>query len=270
MSSSLDIHAQPTAPSAPKPTNQRRATLGVGRGLRRRLFVHHLPLAVGSTGGLILLVRWSSHGPFSIAQLASPTGDIALVLLASTLVIGPANLVLRRRNPTNNYLRRDVGAWAAVWSIVHVVVAFQGHTSGTLGFVRYFFSDGKPLLDSVGLGNWTGLAATVIVVTLLVLSTDRYLRELKTKTWKDLQRLNYTLFALVVVHAIFYGALTRTMSPFTYAFIATTIAVLVGQAIGIWVYIRNHRGARSETLRATRDTESSAAGSPPRSRRAEG
>lgn len=44
------------------------------------------------------------------------TGYVALGLLAFTLLIGPANLLLRRRNPVSNYLRRDAGAWTAISS----------------------------------------------------------------------------------------------------------------------------------------------------------
>ncbi len=80
----------------------------------------------------------------------------------------------------------------------------------------------------------------VIVVGLLVLSTDRSLRELKAKRWKDLQRLNYTLFALVLVHALFYGALRRPASPFTIVLIVTVVAVLVSQALGIRLWKRRH------------------------------
>jgi methionine sulfoxide reductase heme-binding subunit len=223
-----------------------RRTLGADRDLPHRLVVHHLPLAVASTAGLLVLIaQGQPHGGVSIAQLASPTGDVALVLLALTLLIGPTNLVLRRRNPTNNYLRRDVGTWTAIWSVIHVVVAFQGHTAGAFGFVRYFFVDGKPLTDNIGWGNWTGLAATITLVLLVVLSTDRYLRELKAKPWKGLQRLNYVLFALVVLHASFYGALQRVASPFTRILIATTIAVVGGQVLGIWLYRRNTRADQS-------------------------
>jgi sulfoxide reductase heme-binding subunit YedZ len=228
--------------AAPQSSRPARGTLGAGRDLRRRLLVHHLPLALASTAGLLVRLRMAPFRRdrgFSIAELASPTGDVALVLLALTLLIGPANLVLRRRNPTNNYLRRDLGTWTAIWSIVHVIVGFQGHTRGAFGFVRYFIADGKPLTDSFGLGNWTGLAATVILALLLVLSTDRYLRELKAKPWKELQRLNYTLFALVVLHAIFYGALRRLTSPFSRILLATTIAVLVAQSVGVYLYRRN-------------------------------
>jgi sulfoxide reductase heme-binding subunit YedZ len=222
-------------------------TLGTGRDLRRRVLLHHVPLALASAVTLVVLTALQpSHGGFSIARLTSPTGDVALVLLGVTLLIGPANLLFRRRNPVNSYLRRDVGAWTAIYSVAHVIVALQGH-DGALAFVDYFVVDGRPLTTSFGLGNWTGLAATVIVVLLLVISTDRYLRELKAKTWKNLQRLNYTLFALVTAHALFYGALRRLTSPFTLILVFTVTAVLVGQTIGILLWRRRHTHSAIDT-----------------------
>jgi sulfoxide reductase heme-binding subunit YedZ len=220
-----------------------RHTLGAGRDLRRRLLLHHAPLALAGLVGLLLLTGAApSHGGrgFSIQRLASPTGDVALVFLAVTLLIGPANLVLRRRNPANSYLRRDIGTWTAIWSIVHVIVSFQGHGGGVFGFVDYFVVDGRPLTNAFGMGNWTGLAATVLVVVLLVASTDRMLRDLKSRRWKDLQRLNYTLFALVAVHALFYGVLTRMSSPFTRVLIVTVVVVSIGQGLGVWLWRRRH------------------------------
>jgi len=229
------------------------ATLGAGRDLRRRTLLHHVPIGLASVAALVVLIGLApTHGGgFSIQRLASPTGDVALVLLAVTLLIGPVNLLLRRRNPVNSYLRRDVGTWTAIWSVVHVVVGFQGHGGGVFGFVDYFVVDGRPLTNSFGMGNWTGLAATVLVVLLLVLSTDRYLRELKAARWKDVQRLTYALFGLVVLHAVYYGALRRMTSPFTRVLIVTVIAVVVGQALGIWLWRR--RNARATPLVASRD-----------------
>jgi sulfoxide reductase heme-binding subunit YedZ len=224
-----------------RPSKRVGDTLGTGRGWRRRLLLHHVPLALASGLGLALLVGlWpSTAGGASIRALIVPTGYLALLLLAVTLLIGPANLLLRRRNPVNSYLRRDVGAWTAIASLVHVILSFQGHgAGGAFNFVNFFLADGRPLTDSFGLGNWTGLAATVIVVLLLVISTDRSLRELKSKRWKDLQRLNYTLFALVVLHSIFYGALRRLSSPFTRIFVFTVLVVMLGQAVGVWLWRR--------------------------------
>jgi sulfoxide reductase heme-binding subunit YedZ len=223
---------------ATQSSNQSGGTLGTGRDWRRRILLQHVPLALASSVALVLFIALTpSRGEgISIQRLSTPTGYVALVLLAFTLLIGPANLLLRRRNPVSTYLRRDVGTWTAIFSVVHVIVSLQGHGS----FVDFFVRDGRPLIDSFGLGNWTGLAATVIVVGLLVISTNRAMRELKGRRWKDLQRLNYTLFVLVILHAVFYGALSRMTSPFTLLLIFIVIAVFVGQAVGIRLWRRRH------------------------------
>jgi methionine sulfoxide reductase heme-binding subunit len=152
------------------------------------------------------------------------------------------NLLLRRQNPVSNYLRRDVGMWTALFSLVHVIVGLQVHGRGRISsFLDYFFAaDGSPRLNSFGLGNWTGLAALVIVVALLVTSSDAALRKLKAKPWKWLQRLNYALFALVIAHAFFYGAFLRMTSPFTLMLGFSVVVVLLGQVAGVWLWQRRH------------------------------
>jgi sulfoxide reductase heme-binding subunit YedZ len=235
--------------------------LGTGRGWRRRLLLHHAPLAAASAVVLVLFMgvptgprgdifsgtlpqsagpgmgrNGSGTGAGFIQQATVATGYLALGLLGLTLLVGPANLVLRRRNPVSSYLRRDVGTWTAIASVVHVILGFQVHGRGQI--LDYFVAPRRLWLNSFALGNWTGLAALVLVVVLLVLSTDGALRELKSRTWKDLQRLNYTLFALVIVHAFFYGALLRLTSPFTILGVLTVIAVVTGQATGIWLWRR--------------------------------
>jgi len=107
--------------------------------------------------------------------------------------------------------------------------------------LRYFVGpDGSLLTNSFGLGNWTGLAATVIAVGLLAMSSDFALQKLKAGPWKSLQRLNYALFALVIAHAIFYGALLRLTSPSTLLLGLSVIAVFVGQAVGVWLWRRRY------------------------------
>jgi sulfoxide reductase heme-binding subunit YedZ len=181
-------------------------------------------------------------------QLTTGTGYLALVLVAFTLLIGPANLLLRRRNPVSSYLRRDVGAWAAVFSGVHVVISLTVHGSGQLShFLDFFVADGRVLRNSFGLGNWTGLAALVIVAGLLALSSDAALRKLKAKNWKRLQRLNYALFALVIAHAFFYGALLRETSPYTILLGLSVIGVVVAQGLGVWLFRRRYARKTAES-----------------------
>ena len=181
----------------------------------------------------------------AVQQFTVATGYIGLALLAVTLLLGPANLVLRRRNPVSTYLRRDVGIWTGAFSVLHVVAAVFIHTSHGRGFVSSFLhffiaEDGAPLTNSFGWGNWTGLAATIIALVLLVTSNDATLRALRARRWKWLQRLNYALVALVVVHAFFYGAFLRMNSPFTWLLIVAAIVVALGQAMGVWLWRRRN------------------------------
>jgi methionine sulfoxide reductase heme-binding subunit len=259
-----------------QPPNQLGRPLGTGRAWRRRLLLHHLPLGLASAALLVVFMNLPPFTDTGFALLdmgsSSPlpatagygghqgggrtiesaftlaTGYVATVLLALTLLIGPANLLLGRRTPVSTSLARDTGVWAAILGIVHVIVGLKVHgNSGDLfNFVNYFFrADGTPKTNSFGLGNWVGLAALIIVVGLLALSNDRSLRELKAKRWKNLQRTNYALFALVVLHAFFYGAFLRTTSPFTLVLIGTVIAVLIGQAVGIRLWHGRFRRTRS-------------------------
>jgi DMSO/TMAO reductase YedYZ heme-binding membrane subunit len=102
------------------------------------------------------------------------------------------------------------------------------------------------LTNTFGWGNWTGLAATIIVVGLLATSNDLALRKLKAKVWKNLQRLNYALFGLVIAHAILYGALLRVTSISTILLGLIVSAVFIGQVVGVWLWRRRHarRAAR--------------------------
>lgn len=98
-----------------------------------------------------------------VRRFTTGSGYVALGLLALTLLIGPANLLRRRRNPVSGYLRRDVGVSTAVVSGVHVIVSLKVHGSGQIrDFANFFVADGSPLTNSFRLGNWTGLAALVI------------------------------------------------------------------------------------------------------------
>ena len=179
-----------------------------------------------------------------IARFTTATGYIALGLLGLTLLIGPVNLLLYRRTPISSYLVRDVGMWAAIVSVIHVIAGFFVHGPAVPLIERilfYFFApDGSPLTNRFGWANWTGLAATLIVVGLLAISSDAALQKLKAKRWKNLQRLNYALFVLVIAHSIYYGALLRVTSITTMLLGLIVILVFIGQVIGVWLWRRRH------------------------------
>jgi methionine sulfoxide reductase heme-binding subunit len=176
-------------------------------------------------------------------RYTTATAYIALGLLAITLLMGPLNLLFARRNPVSTYLRRDLGLSCMFLSVAHVVFGFLvNHGGNVLG---YFFADkgkGGLLGTSFGIGNYTGLAATLIVVGLAVISSNAALRKLRSRGWKRVQRLNYALFALVFVHALGYGVLWRKDSAYTLMLGFIVAVVVAGQLVGVWLYRR--RGGR--------------------------
>jgi sulfoxide reductase heme-binding subunit YedZ len=209
---------QPGAPTAPPDASQAGAAAEQSHA--------------GNQGSVLRMRRYSTA-----------TGYVATILLGLTLLIGPANLLLRRRTPISSYLRRDVGIWTAITSVIHVVFGFLvKHGDGEL--LGYFLQPGdrsRILTNSFGLANWAGLAAVLVVAGLTVISSDVALRQLKARRWKQLQRLDYVLFALVILHAVLYGALWRTTSPYTVLLGIVLVGVVAGQVVGVRLWHQRDR-----------------------------
>lgn len=195
-----------------------------------------------------VLVVFSAIGCYS-AHLYAPQqklheilsfglGYVSLILLAATLLIGPFNYLRKRRNPVNINLRRDVGIWAGVTGILHVVFALQIYAHAQILF--YFFTQEgdsyTPNLSLFGLSNYIGAFATFILLLLMVTSNNLSLRWLKGKRWKFLQRFNYGLFALVIAHTFGYQLYSSREQIFVLAVFCSTMLVMIIQAIGFDVY----------------------------------
>jgi sulfoxide reductase heme-binding subunit YedZ len=175
--------------------------------LRRRLLVHHLPLLALSA---ISVAALYSTRPYKdvVMKASFATAYPALILLVVTLVIGPVNVLLRRRNPVSIDLRRDVGIWAGILALVHTVIGQDVHLRGRPWLYYVYQHPSRHLLpirhDVFGLANYSGLFCTLLVLLLLATSNDYSLRRLGTRSWKKLQRWNYAAFALLAIHALAY------------------------------------------------------------------
>lgn len=209
-------------------------------GLRRLLT--HVALALVSAGAC-----WAAHLYVPRAEAAFVFmlgfGYISLAFIALTLLIGPINLLRQRRNPVSINLRRDVGIWAGITGCLHIVFALQLHFQGQVWF--YFFApvDGgfRPLLNRFGIANWLGLAAAVILVLLLLTSNTLSLRRLKGKRWKQLQRLNYGLAVLVLLHTLLLQGNGQRQPIFMYVVLLMTLLVMVVQWWGMGLYRSRRR-----------------------------
>jgi sulfoxide reductase heme-binding subunit YedZ len=158
------------------------------------------------------------------------TAYVSMALLVATLLTGPVNVLRGRRNPVSTDLRRDLGIWAGLMGVAHVVIGLQVHFRGRMWF--YFVrevEETKELVlraDLFGFANYTGMLATFVLLLLLALSNDLSLRRLKAGLWKALQRWNYGLFALVAIHGVAYQVIEDRKAGYV-----ALLATMAGLAI---------------------------------------
>src|SRR5258706_8045882 len=181
--------------------------------LQRRLWRHHLPLALLSAAAAWLLYVTRPY-PDVITRLSFATAWPALVLLALTLIIGPWR-VLRGKTPVlSQDLRRDIGIWGGTLGVLHAVIGQCEHLRGRPWLYYVYEKTQEHLIpirhDMFGFSNFTGLFAGLILLLLLATSNDASLRKYGGAGLKNLQRLNYACFALTAIHT--FGYLIRIQS----------------------------------------------------------
>ena len=205
------------------------------RALQQRLLYHHLPLAVASAACFLLLfeVAKTKYLPFGLSMATAYTSTL---LLGVTLVFGVLKVLRGEASPVSTDWRRDVGIWAALFALAHVVIGLQVHAPGSMQ--TYFLypaekSHSFPLrLDAFGWANHLGLLAGLLLLLLLVLSNDWSLRRLGARRWKGLQRSSYAVFGLVVAHGVLYQILETRIVGWVIFFAVLGVLVIMLQATG--------------------------------------
>lgn len=201
----------------------------------RRLLRHHGPLALLLGASMVWLYR-SLPQKDVIWKSSFVTAYPALLLLVATLLIGPWNVIRRQRMPVSSDLRRDIGIWAGILGVIHTVVGMDVHLRGRPWLYFVYAHTRRHLIplrhDLFGFANYTGLAGTLIVVALLATSNDYSLRALSTPGWKKLQRWNYLLFLMVVLHGAAYQKIENQRLPFVAILAASAVVTLIMQGWG--------------------------------------
>ncbi len=208
--------------------------------LKRRIYSHHLPFFLFSA---VFAVTLYITRPYKdvITKISFATAYPALVLLAATLLIGPWNTLRKQRTPVSNDLRRDIGIWAGILGLVHAVIGQCVHLRGRpwLYYVYEYRKNGPSGLrhDLFGFNNFTGLAATLVLIALFATSNDWSLKRLGTLKWKQLQRWNYVCFVLTGAHAIGYQWMEKQKSPFVITAVVCLVLTVALQS-AVFMHIR--------------------------------
>jgi sulfoxide reductase heme-binding subunit YedZ len=209
----------------------------ISNRLSRRLVRHHLPLgllSIGSAAALYLTRPYSDV----ITKLSFASAWPGLVLISFTLLIGPLKQIWGRNVAVSQDFRRDVGIWAGMVGVFHAVIGQCVHLRGR-PWLYYIYEKWQekhiqPFRhDIFGLANYTGLIAALVLLMLLATSNDASLRKLGTPGWKSLQRWNYAVFGLLVVHTItFQVGIERPIGALVSLAVMSTIITLTFQGIG--------------------------------------
>jgi sulfoxide reductase heme-binding subunit YedZ len=181
-----------------------------------------------------------------LTRASFATAYPALILLAATLLMGPWNVLQKRRNPISSDLRRDIGIWAGILSAVHSVIGQTVHLRGR-PWLYYLYEDRErralPLRhDLFGFSNYTGLWSLLVLLALLATSNDYSLRRLGTPRWKQLQRWNYFGFALAAAHAIGYQLIEKQRTSFV---VVVAVCILITVCLQIAGYLKRRAALAS-------------------------
>jgi sulfoxide reductase heme-binding subunit YedZ len=167
-------------------------------------------------------------------RLSMGTAYASLFFLAVTLVLGPWNVLRRRKPPVSYDLRRDIGIVAGVLALIHTGVGLTVHLRGRMWM--YFFKKLHPLriqANAFGAANYLGLIAAILFVMLIAISNDISLRSLGTPRWKALQRWTYAAFALTLAHGILFQIVEKRQLSWVLLFAFTAIIAVLAQTIGL-------------------------------------
>ncbi|MBA4410227.1 MAG: hypothetical protein C0397_12475 [Odoribacter sp.] len=202
--------------------------------LKERLKLHYLPLlSIVLFASIIFHHNWPKRD--TITFITGASGYISLILITLSLLIGPFNLVFRRKNPISTYFRRDIGITGGVLAVIHSVAGLFVHLRGKNW--QYFLNKTEHgysiRIDDFGLANYTGLISALILIVLLITSNDYSFRKLNTTTWKNIQRFSYLAFLFAIIHSVYYKIVQTNPDLVWYLYLPLLIFVFIFQMVGI-------------------------------------
>jgi methionine sulfoxide reductase heme-binding subunit len=214
-----------------------------------RLKRHYLPLmSLVLITGLFFYFKWKNID--LITYITQATGYISIIILSISLIIGSVNLLLKHKNPISTYFRRDISIIGGVLAVIHSLTGLFVHLRGKtwLYFLKKTDEGYSIRLDNFGLANYTGLISALIIILLIIISNDYLLRKLNPARWKNIQRLSYLMFILIIIHCYFYRIGKENINLIFWFYIPLIIIVLTFQIIGVRLKLTGNKN-HNNTIR---------------------
>ncbi len=182
-------------------------------------------------GGLVGVVWITGEPALAPDRVSLVTAWLCFALLATALGLGPWQALRTGQPVLNNLLRRDLGIWAALTGLAHLVVA-----TTVVMQPAYFraYITGPPANPLPGWAGWIGTASIVagylvglIFLLLLALSNNRSLRRLGAPRWKRLQRAAAVAFFLTLAHGVIFQVIEGRTRGWLAGLVVVSTAILV-------------------------------------------
>lgn len=173
-----------------------------------------------------------------------------LIFLSLTLAIGPYRTLRGIPVPVNFTLRRDLGYWAGGLALTHGSTAIWIHTGGwssLWGLFLWRLPNSEDLFpirnDLFGIANFLGTGAALLILILILISNNAALKRLRSRVWKNLQRLSYPAYLLMVLHGLLYQIVENRLPILRLAFMVITGLLIVLQISGLLLRLKKrYRG----------------------------
>lgn len=208
----------------------------LNRRFLSRIFRHHIVLLAFALSSVAILYVTRPYKDV-LTRMSFATAYPAIVLLCITLLTGPLNILRGRGNPVSSDLRRDIGIWAGILSLLHAAVGQCVHLRGR-PWLYYVYGPTEKHVglrhDLFGFSNYTGAVATLVLIALFATSNDWSLRALGTPRWKSLQRWNYAVFLLAALHAFGYQGIEKQKMDWVGLMIVCVALTIAVQGAGFW------------------------------------
>lgn len=194
----------------------------------------HIVLA-GFSGLLLWIIYVLVPGEDIKYLWSMSTAYTSIILLGSTLILGPLNVLKNENNPVSSDLRRDIGIWCGLIGMVHIIVGIQVHMGNIF---LYFFKavDGDESFqfrdDLFGAANYTGIIAGAILLVLLLISNDVSMKLLSRGKWKKIQQFSYFLFIFTLIHGIMYQVIEKRSLALVVIFSCLMVVPIIFQIRG--------------------------------------